>query len=277
MSLCDVVKMKINTTSHLDTASLAEAYRAGTSSFKLARDNGVSLWAVLKRLREAGVEIRPDGVRKTLNLSAESSQVLRELVDGLLLGDGSICKAKPSLRLEQSRKRDGWITDLQDQLAAIGVTSNTTEIPPVTKILMGRSVTKDWSRVLYTPVCEEMRAERLRWYPDGVKRVPSDLKLTPLTIAMWFAGDGTYDAQGALFFCTNSFLRHEVVRLADELTVLDVRAYMAPVPGRDRQYKVSVTRRNDAQRLKEIIVPHLPSCCMYKLQHVRPTLRGGSK
>lgn len=55
-------------TKYLIPEQLAEAYNSGISAFKLAKDNGCSIWSILKRLREQGVEIRPDGVEHRLNL-----------------------------------------------------------------------------------------------------------------------------------------------------------------------------------------------------------------
>jgi hypothetical protein len=270
--LCLGFDMKLG---HLNIPELVKAYQAGTSAVKLAHTNHVSVWAVLKRLRDAGVQIRPSGVRKMLGLAPEATSILREIVDGLLLGDGSIAANKPSLRIEQSADRDGWLTELQAQLACIGVWSNSTRIPPKTKMIDGRSITKGWSRVLYTSVCDEMRAERLRWYPDKIKRIPADIVLSPRTIALWFAGDGTYNGYGNLFFCTNGFLREEVEGLADALSVFGVQAYCAPA-GRFDEYKVNVTKRDDAERLRVLMDPFLPTCCTYKLRFVRPAIPRGS-
>lgn len=260
--------MKANT-AHINTEEITVSYLSGVSGIQIAKDHGVSPWSIFKRLREAGVEVRPDGVRKSLGLAPLNAHTFRQIVDGLLLGDGSICKAKPSLRIEQSAKRDGWLDELTDQLNGLGVRSNTTTIPPKVKHIKGREIRKDWSRVLYTTVCNELREERVRWYPDGIKRIPPDLQLTPRVVALWFAGDGTYDSRGSLFFCTNGFLRQEVELLAEGLTALGIRARCAPCPSRTSEFKVSITEHDAAQKLKELMSEHLPQCCEYKLQHVR--------
>ena len=49
-------------TSSLSTKSLVKAYKSGVSAYRLAKDNGCSIWAVIIRLRKADVEIRPDGI-----------------------------------------------------------------------------------------------------------------------------------------------------------------------------------------------------------------------
>jgi LAGLIDADG DNA endonuclease family len=67
------------------------------------------------------------------------------------------------------------------------------------------------------------------WYPDGMKKVPTDLKLDPISIATWICDDGfisrKIDRKGG--FCpsafhlkisTNGFTKSEVGRLADLLS-----------------------------------------------------------
>lgn len=257
-------------TALLNTTDLVQAYSIGTSAYRLAKNHGVSIWSILKRLREAGVEIRPDGVRKTLGLSLEAARTFRELTDGLLLGDGSISKKKPSLRIEQSERREDWLKDLERRFAELGVPTGSTNIPGRVKQIQGREVVKTPSRVIYLPLCEEVRAERDRWYPGDLKRVPRDLVLTPLTLAQWFCGDGTHDQQGFLYFCTNGFVREDVEWLAGEITDRFAEARCMPVgTHRPGEYKVVLSKRGEALALAEAMRPHMPACCLYKLRFVR--------
>ena len=62
------------------------------------------------------------------------------------------------------------------------------------------------------------------WYPQGKKQIPSDFSLTPLTVAVWIADDGTIQINektmnGArLSFATNSFPIDDVVILYEQLS-----------------------------------------------------------
>ena len=49
------------------------------------------------------------------------------------------------------------------------------------------------------------------YYPDGTKRIPSDLFLTPLGLAVWFMDDGYLD-QKAAYFCTHAFDTQSIER-----------------------------------------------------------------
>jgi len=53
---------------------------------------------------------------------------------------------------------------------------------------------------LCTKSYQELKDLRERWYPNGVKKVPDDIKLTPSTLFNWFVGDGSYipGSQGSL-------------------------------------------------------------------------------
>ena len=99
----------------LSIESLVRSYRSGTSAYRLAKNNGCSVWSVITRLRKAGVEMRPDGVPKSLIMTVDQGKTFDSLNTGLLLGDASINgnqtdrTEKCFLRMEQSDRRRGWL------------------------------------------------------------------------------------------------------------------------------------------------------------------------
>jgi hypothetical protein len=58
---------------------------------------------------------------------------------------------------------------------------------------------------------------RIKWYPDGKKIVPSDLQLTPLTLACWHCGDGSNSKEGVIHLATHGFLISSVELLQSKL------------------------------------------------------------
>src|SRR5208283_1932567 len=55
-----------------------------------------------------------------------------------------------------------------------------------------RRTNKTYERVFFrTRVSEVFTAYKDKWYPNGEKIVPRDLKLTPLICAIWFCDDGS--------------------------------------------------------------------------------------
>jgi len=255
--------------------TIIASYKDGESVASLARRFDANYWSIATRLRKKGIRILSEEERSERRLNfgtgaagRANAGVLRALVDGLMLGDGSI-HPKGYVQIEQTKRRRGWLTHIEGVLQSIGAECRIIKIPPRTRTIEGRTVHSKGGNLLYTPCYVELKAERARWYPKGVKRVPDDVDLSPLALAYWFAGDGTYDEQGAVFFCTNGFLRKHVKQLAGRLTALGVPARCVSVPARENEFKISVTRRDDAQAFKEIVEPHMPACCRYKFKYVR--------
>ena len=260
--------------SDLNVKILVKAYEGGESAASLARRFDVNIWTVLDRLRGAGVRVRSrvEQNERRLSLSRVQAQELRALVDGLMLGDGHIDR-KGSLRIDQAKVRRGWLTDIAERLTRVGASSRIIRLHARTRLLdNGREIRSTGGNLLYTPTYIELKAERRRWYPRGRKIVPEDVDLSPLALAYWLCGDGTYDKNGALSFCTNDFHKKEVEFLASRLTALGVEARCAPAYERPREFRVMITRRDAAQVLKTKIEHLMPKCCKYKLRFVRPTL-----
>jgi len=126
--------------------------------------------------------------------------------------------------------------------------------------------------LLYTPCYVELKKQRARWYPKGEKRVPKGIKMSPMVLAQWLAGDGTYDHSGRLRFCTDGFRREDVDLLIRALGVVGLQATRAARP-RPGQYHVNVDRLDEAVKVKAMIEDLVPACFRYKLSYVRPPIR----
>lgn len=85
-----------------------------------------------------------------------------------------------------------------------------------------------WSRC--DPVFTDLRSE---WYPNGKKKIPSNLKLNSRRIAHWYVEDGsnnvTKDSKGA-FLYTNGFSEEDVDVLISALDQLGLEAKMYAGP-----------------------------------------------
>jgi hypothetical protein len=121
----------------------------------------------------------------------------------------------------------------------------------------------------------EFVPERVRWYPNGIKAVPPDLRLTPVVLTHWFCGDGRGgDQKGTLGFCTDGFSISDVdflvYRLSEDLGITTLRTL-----NHRGHPQILVSRRDEAVRLADCVSPYLPECCVYKLRHVRPSTQVG--
>lgn len=198
----------------------------------------------------------------------------RELVDGLLLGDGQI-DPKSILRLEQCNARLGWLLQVRKHLRAAGCASKLLPIPSRKRNIEGRKVKSRPATLLYTPAYEELHDERRRWYPCEKKLVPRDLVLTKTVLLYWFCGDGTHDGVGHLLFCTQGFRKSDVDFLVSCLRRdLGIHANRQRTQ-REGQYTITIQRHNEAMKIKKLLEPLIDRSCLYKLQDVRSKKRMG--
>lgn len=153
-------------------------YLGGLDSRTAAKEAGVHKDTLLHRMRKQGI------ARRTLSEAAllksntlTITPALVELIDGLMLGDGSIKKRSPSACIVLANKNKGFIDSTDTKLKALGIFSN---------IRLYRNT----YYYLQTPYYPALCAQFDRWYPGGVKKVPEDVIVTPLSVQIWYMGDG---------------------------------------------------------------------------------------
>lgn len=199
---------------------------------------------------------------------------LRAVLDGVLLSDGSLhrrgVRQTANLLMHQHPQRRGWLLQLQADLTARGlvIKMGTSLRGPVTirdqELPGGRRYD-----ILRSLNYAELVGEYSRWYPQGTKVVPRDLRLTPTVLLHWFCGDGRGgDRKGTLGFCTDGFTLEDVdflvTRFQEDLGVTVLRTQARGRP------QILVSQRDEAVKVKTLLEPLIPACCAYKLQHVRP-------
>ena len=145
----------------------------------------------------------------------------REVLDGLMLGDGCLSLGKksrnPCLRITRTAVDLDYIHWTADVFRA----RLTDASVRVRTILDGRTHRAYESARFRTRCDSALRAPHLRWYPGGTKVVPDDLRLSAVSVAVWFADDGSVRAASRrtpeIKFATHGFQGSEVQRLADLL------------------------------------------------------------
>jgi len=148
---------------------------------------------------------------------------LKELIDGLLLGDGNLYvdkrKINPTPIYQHTDNNKEYLLYLKKCFESFGLSfSGRAEDQIYTR--------NKWNKISYsikTRTNSELVSHRNRWYPSGVKIVPMDLKLYPTTILHWFIGDGTVQktaystriqiATHSFSFEENKFLCHKLNEL----------------------------------------------------------------
>lgn len=120
--------------------------------------------------------------------------------------------------------------------------------------------------------CETKKApfwleERSRWYNDNKKTIPSDLELTPLTLATWYMDDGALNGNAATLM-TDCFSKNEISYLIDEFKKLNIIA----TPQKAKRGTITriyigngTTSHNSAKKFFKLISPYILPSFRYKL------------
>lgn len=150
-----------------------------------------------------------------------------EWIQGELLGDGNLNSKSPySAQFAYASKYLEYIEYVRDTLELFGIEQ------------MGKICTRhhiDRNMNCYTYSYRSRRYEELlpihkRWYPEGKKIVPRDLKLVPLILRQFYIGDGclTHSKRGGrrpcIYLATCGFPIPDVQWLVEELIKLGFRA-----------------------------------------------------
>jgi hypothetical protein len=117
-----------------------------------------------------------------------------------------------------------------------------------------------------------------RWYRDGTKILPLDIKLTSVSTAHFYMGDGSAsykhykEAPNSIFvsavFCTDSFTEPEVDVLVNQLRFLGIiRALKQKAKG---YHEVYINEASSVCALMDMVEPHIVPSFQYKIK--RPTL-----
>lgn len=130
------------------------------------------------------------------NISAEEM----EIFDGILISDGSLDKSRISARISLGFKYMGTIRRIINDLPSISFL-NPWEYNPKPDIRTGKSYkTYNTKSNFFHNLLDEYN----RWYINGVKIIPNDIKLTPIMCYWWFVCDG-YNTNNNVYLCTDSF------------------------------------------------------------------------
>jgi len=132
---------------------------------------------------------------------------LIDIIDGLVIGDASIglSNNNKTARLSISGKYKEFIVYCRGLVESFK--------PSEVKYYNGEKGEGTWS--FYTKFHPDLGKMYFRWYNNGIKDVPPDINLSPITILLWYLGDGSISAingdhSRSLKFSTNSFSREAI-------------------------------------------------------------------
>jgi uracil-DNA glycosylase len=192
--------------------------------------------------------------------------VLRDFVTGSLLGDGYLSKeARPHLQLSQTNKGYAdWQKILLSPLL--------TRFRP-RKARWHSKGQKDGWKAKHTIVTAELACFselRKKWYPVGKKVVPNGLKLTPMSLAVWWMDDGCLvntrkngnSGYGTISTC--GFTKEETARLVKVLKGMGIDCLAWPRKAKARYPSIYITA-SGLPVLNRLIAPYVVPSMRYKL------------
>lgn len=128
----------------------------------------------------------------------ELNDIDKEIIDGLLLGDGSMSEySKVSSRLTFGFKFKESCQDIINALPTI-------KFSPIWE-----STGKYKSYHVKSSYYPLFLLENKRWYNDRIKIIPHDIRITPISCYWWFIGDGYVHAPN-IFIATDCFSENDL-------------------------------------------------------------------
>ena len=114
------------------------------------------------------------------------TQEMTEWLDGILLGDGGIVFNKDNFMGARIRMDSSCIEWTRYGMS--GFKEYQPSEPKVYQKIDEKHPNPIW--VSQTLTHQDIIQQAKRWYPNGSKIVPKDVKITPISTMLWFLGDG---------------------------------------------------------------------------------------
>lgn len=169
----------------------------GLTSRQMAKIAGCDKITILKHLKKANIK-RREGCKAPNHITF--SEELSEILSGEMLGDGNISTNGVTVRSARYRhgsKYPEYLAWLFGLLSEYGLHWNEKIDKRITNFGTGFSA----QTYSYRELIEWYNT----WYPNGIKIVPQDFKLTPTTLRHFFIGDGSFGPAGRCIYGMVSF------------------------------------------------------------------------
>jgi ribonucleoside-diphosphate reductase alpha chain len=236
---------------------LEDLYRNQRKSLtEIARLFGTNVGNVHRMFVRLGIERRRavEAADEVLTKSVEVSSALLEIIEGELLGDGTLRRYKNGALFSYTTKHYEYAVWLSGRFEADGI-----ECGEITDFLHDRGNTTFRFQTL---VYKELGDLFDKWYSDqGQKQLPREFVLTPLRLRQWFIGDGSNvtSAKAKYIACYSAFSPEDKERLRGMLEHLLDAQVSFHESGNKFYIKAEVVKR-----MFDLIGPSPVRCYEYK-------------
>ena len=203
------------------------------------------------------------GVNQKLTLPPLTKRQI-EIINGCLLGDGTIEKPNHG---GNCRFTEGHTIAYEEYVLNLykefGEWANKIHYKKEkSSFVKGRLVNAKAQVHIRSKKHDFLTTLRSLWYPDGIKIIPTELELTPLTLTHWYCGDG-YITEYNCLFCTDGFTTDEVNLLSAKLKyTFDIET---TIYFHDKRPRLRI-KNNSWKKFFELIRPHMIfNCFQYKI------------
>jgi hypothetical protein len=190
--------------------------------------------------------------------------IIDNFIDASLLGDGCIKATKTNsyYRISQIAPHKDYI----DFVTSILETTVKTRLYYYEKRADGKNASP-WY-ILETRVHPLFVEKRKQWYPEGIKIVPRNIKLTPQMLAIWIMDDGTYNKPRAeIKMCTNAFTIEDAEFLKERMYVdLNLKASVRVEKKANKKQPLIYILRPSTRDVPQIVREFMLESFNYKIQ-----------
>jgi hypothetical protein len=229
---------------------------------RIAEEQGVHYGTVRNYIESNGIEVRSTREQMKLDFPPKEFPQTAEcsaFFDGLLLGDGSIPRRKGGCHniYSQGCKHREYLEYVSKRASVYCVSFS-----PINARWVSDSRCKNggyFTNNLQSHSYRTFHDFRLRWYPEGSKRIPRDLRLTRDVLLQAYLSDGSYYKE--VFICTNGFTVPDVGFLQG---LIEKEVGITTRIRLDAGKPVIVIRKSDAPAFFSYIGPSPVKCYEYK-------------
>lgn len=172
------------------------------------------------------------GILRNFRAEVLPNKEQHEIIEGILVSDGWIAgKLRNRLSISQKYDKEEFVKHIAQSL-------------PFKHSVRTYKFNNNWQKhandsVRYSsfayPIIEEYWK---RWYPESNKIVPSDFKITPISLLYWYCGDGNLHKRNKYVrLHTNSFCKIDVKRLSKQF--------------KEKKMHVTISKKNEICIWKE--------------------------
>lgn len=184
-------------------------YSQGNTTVQISESLNIPTYAIRRLLYGNNIKLGHKTPFKSKNQILISSQLI-EIINGSLLGDGFLSRyiTNSDRKNCNSKLMINYSTVNMEYANYIFSLLNLeckTYKYCFNRNLENKKIKDNGIVTINTCQNQSFNSFRDIWYPFGIKMVPSNIVLTPLTLAVWFQDDGYKHKSGSYYLCTDNF------------------------------------------------------------------------